>query len=430
MEVHYTVKEASEAKAKEPCSRKGHMAVRVPGQIVIFGGEDVIKNIDDVVHHMIVNMFSMRVIWIYHLDIDKWMKTELLEAHVTPPPTGYASAVVIGSQIYLHGGILRESEASKTSKATGALWKFASSAEGITWSEMKFRNKKSIPSPRFLHVGWEYEDNLWIFGGAGVRPENYMFQDDAKDCDDNDDDDDYDAENNNDNENDDNNVFFRNNQLACYNPNNHEWKVVRVRGAAPSPRASHAVAKIKDHIWLYRGRVRDEIYDDLYELNMESLIWTLIEPVSVLTYSARTGHTFTAISDHEIALYGGAKVNDDTSLWVLDIQTLSWKQCDTSFSDYKDDYGRERHTATMGTESLVIFGGWSYISETISFNEPSCNISMLQWTLTPKTLVKSAMETVYKNRSVSQHEWKILPRHLIISFVLCMRLMQQMTKPL
>ena len=90
---------------------------------------------------------------------------------------------------------------------------------------MKFRNKKSIPSPRFLHVGWEYEDKLWIFGGAGVRLDDYMFNDGAKDCDDNNDDDDYDAENN-DNDNDDNSKFFRNNQLACYNPKNHEWKIV------------------------------------------------------------------------------------------------------------------------------------------------------------------------------------------------------------
>ena len=360
MEEQYTMKEASEEKAIKPCSRKGHMAVRVPGQIVLFGGEDIVQNVNGTVNHITVNMFSMRVIWVYHLDIDRWLKTALPETLVVPPPTAYACAVVIGSQIYLHGGILVESE---TIKATGALWKFTSTAEGITWSEMKFRNKKSIPSPRCLHVGWEYEDILWIFGGAGVRLENYMFKEDAKDCDDNDDDDeDYDAENNNDNENDDNNILFGNNQLACYNPNNHEWKVVRVWGAPPSPRGNHAVSKIKDHIWLYGGQMRDEIYDDLYELNMESLTWILIESVSKLTYPFRASHTFTAISDHEIALYGGSKCLNDISLWVLDTQTLSWKQCDASFSDYKDDYGRERHTATMGTESLIIFGGWSYIS--------------------------------------------------------------------
>ena len=48
----------------------------------------------------------------------------------------------------------------------------------------------------------------------------------------------------------------------------------------------------------------------------------------------------------------------------------------------------------------------------ISWDEPSCNINMLQWTLRPKTSVKSAMETAYKNRSVSQQEWNTLPRHL------------------
>ena len=332
MEVPYTIKEASEEKTKEPCSRKGHMAVKVPGQIVLFDGEDIVtENINGTVHHITVNMISMREIWVYHLDIDRWLKTALPETHVVPPPTACACAVVIGSQIYMHGGAILVELAKP--KITGALWKLTNTAEVITWSEMKFRNKKSIPSPRLAHAGWEYEDKLWIFGGWGLRPENYMFNDDSEDSNDN---------------NDDDNGKISNNQLACYNLNNHEWKIVQVWGAAPSPRESHAVAKIKDHIWLYGGRVKNEIYDDLYELNMESLTWTLIEPVSELTHSARSGHTFTAISDLEIALYGGATVNDDTSLWLLDLESLSWKQSDASLSDHIDDYSRERHTATMG----------------------------------------------------------------------------------
>ena len=404
MEVRWAKKEACEEKAKEPCSRKGHMAVRVPGQIVVFGGEDVIKNISEQVQYITVSMFSMRVIWVYHLEIDRWTKTALPETHVVPPPSAFACAVAIGSQIYLHGGFLVRSD---TAESTGALWKLTSAAAGITWSEMKFRNKKSIPSPRFLHVGWEYEEKLWIFGGVGVRLENYMFiKDDSKEGDDSDDDDD------NNNDSDDDGKFSWNNQLACYNPNNNKWNTVLFWGTAPSPRSSHAVAKIKDNIWLYGGQTINGIHDDLYKLNMESLTWTLIESSSGLIYSARTGHTFTAVSDHEIALYGGSRFTNDTSLWILDIQTLSWKECDTLFSDCTDGYGRERHTATMGADSLIIFGGWSYSSWNVSEHEPSCNINMLQWTLAPKSLVKSAMETVYKNRSVSQQEWKTLPRHL------------------
>ena len=151
MEVYYTVKEASEETAKEPCSRKGHMAVRVPGQIVLFGGHDTVTaNINNTVDHITVNILSMRVIWVYHLDIDRWFKTALPETHVAPPPIAYACAVVIGSQIYLHGGHLVE---STKAKATGALWKLTNTAEEITWSELKFQDKKSMPSPRSQHVG-------------------------------------------------------------------------------------------------------------------------------------------------------------------------------------------------------------------------------------------------------------------------------------
>ena len=213
---------------------------------------------------------------------------------------------------------------------------------------------------------------------------------------------------NDDNDND-NNIFI-NDQLACYNPKNHAWKSLLAFGPKPCSRVLHAAAKIKDHIWLYGGAFDQfRCCDDLYELNMESLTWTLVELVSKLTYPFRVGHTFTAISDHEIALYGGSSVKSDTSLWVLDIQTLSWKQCDALFSDCEDDYGRERHTASMGTESLIIFGGDTYISE----NEPPCTIDMIQWALAPNSMVKSAMESAYENRSASQREWKTLPRHLL-----------------
>ena len=392
MEIYWTTKEA-----KKPSSRKGHMAVRVPGQIILFGGEDVLtENTDDTVENTTVKMFSMRVIWMYHLDIDRWTKTVLPEAHVVPPATAYACAVMIGSQIYLHGGLPVESK----TKATGALWKLTNAAEGISWSKMKFQDKKSMPSPRCLHAAWEYKNKLWIFGGVGPDPKNYLFKIDGIDESDGDDD-------NNDGKV--GNDIFVNARLACYNPNSHEWKSLLQFGAIPCPRLSHAVTKIKDHIWLYGGAFdRFRCYDDLYELNMESLTWILIEPTSKLTYSFRVGHSLTAISDHEIALYGGSSITNDTSLWLLDTQTLSWKQCDTFLSDYKDDYGRERHTATMGTESLIIFGGDSYISE----NKSPCTIDMIQWALTPNSMVKSAMESAYENRSASQREWKTLPRHL------------------
>ena len=404
MEACWTLKEVCEEKAKKPHSRKGHMALRVRGQIVLFGGEDVeTDNTDDTVEHNTVNMFSMRVIWLYHLDIDRWTKTVLPHTQVIPPPTAEACAVAIGSHIYQHGGSLGPQSLLGTQRTeeTGALWKLTSIAEGISWSEIKFQDKKSMPSPRCLHAGWEYADKLWIFGGEGFNPKNYMFNDDeifesyGNDGDDGSGDD------------NDKEIISYNDQLACYNPSNQKWIQAWQFGAIPSPRSGHAVAKIKEHIWLCGGQMADEIYDDLYELSMKSLTWTLIEPVSKLTYSARTGHTFTAISDHQIALYGGARVEDDTSLWFLELETLSWKECETSYFDFTDDYGRERHTATVGAESLIIFGGNSYISE----DESTCTIDMLQWTLAPKSLVKSAVESAYKNRSVSQEAWKTLPRH-------------------
>ena len=36
------------------------------------------------------------------------------------------------------------------------------------WSKVVAQNKAKTPSPRLGHSGWEYEGQLWTFGGTGL----------------------------------------------------------------------------------------------------------------------------------------------------------------------------------------------------------------------------------------------------------------------
>ena len=63
--------------------------------------------------------------------------------------------------------------------------------------------------------------------------------------------------------------------------------------------------------------------DDLYEVNMLSLTWTQVQTSGSLSPMKRHSHSFTAISDEQILLYGES--NDNTS-WILDLPSLSWRE--------------------------------------------------------------------------------------------------------
>ena len=40
---------------------------------------------------------------------------------------------------------------------------------------MEYENKEQSPSPRSEPSGWEYAENLWIFGGDGPSPDGYLY---------------------------------------------------------------------------------------------------------------------------------------------------------------------------------------------------------------------------------------------------------------
>ena len=105
------------------------MAVRLNTNIIVFGDEyRGMKTANRTTY------YSMRVIWSYNLDIDKWIKFVLPETQDVPEPTTDACAVVVGSEIYIHGGG-RFGDVRKF--LAGCMWKLSrmrTTAERITWT--------------------------------------------------------------------------------------------------------------------------------------------------------------------------------------------------------------------------------------------------------------------------------------------------------
>ena len=194
------------------------------------------------------------------------------------------------------------------------------------------------PSCRFAHSGWEYGNEVWIFGGLGVPLIGYL------------------------NDHGDYNERGQNNQLLCFNPSRQEWTNPVCSGDVPSPRHHHATAIIGDKAWLFAGcsgTLRTDL-GPLYQLEMRSLTWTSIH-TGLQSPKARYGGTLTAVSDNLLVLCGryflipGTSFGYDT--WIFDVTTTSWKKHALHAAGI---YPTENHTCTLGINTNTIsVGGFS-----------------------------------------------------------------------
>ena len=361
---------------KRPHPRWGHTAVLMNGSIVVFGGACSVTDSE------IVKYYSMRVIWSFNLDIERWIKCTLPETQMIPKPRIGQCFVVVGSAIYIHGGCKFKEDGFK-GKTFSGLWKLSSSDEGIAWTEIQFHTGQLIPTARTFNTGWEHQNKLWIFGGKAKYNNNpfYAIEDFqvVEGC-----------------------IRGYTKQFFCFNPAKNIWTTVKCFGSVPSPRCLHAITKIQKTIWLHGGKDYHRTFDDLYELNLHSLIWTQIQSNGSLR-PKDYGHSLVAISDKQIVLYGS-----ESARWILDLPSLSWKQCLLPVcvnGVSSQEKRRWQHTGTIGINNVIIFGGMSLPSK-MTVNNILCIV------FEPKTLLKCCLETVFSHRSLLKGKWHFLPRNL------------------
>ena len=342
----------------------GHCAVRLDNFIIICGGSYGPWSIATV---------STCVIWTYNLYTDKWTKHATTKRREGPEPFEQAVAVAIGGTVYIFGGWRYGSYESNE------LWTLNRTETGsFTWSFIKYHSDKESPSPRHRHTGWQYAGKLWIFGGKGPSPEQFLR--DHGDI----------AGGN----------VTRNNQLLSYNPDSNRWTNPQSFGEVPSPRSDHSSTIIRDKVFLLGGYNESfSWHDDLFQLDMYTLTWTRIQTDQDRpgTYS---GCTLTAITDNQLVL---RMLENDT--WIMDLTSHSWRR----YTSGKDN-DRENHTATLGLNSnIIIIGGYfeEQLNKRYKKHDNICAHVMLE----PKCLQKLAAHTIYKHQT--NLSWKCLPKKLI-----------------
>ena len=272
---------------------------------------------------------------------------------------------------------------------SNAVWELRRMPEGcFVWDQIT--SKRNAVSPRCWHSGWEHRGKLYIFGGMGnYNPIRYL------------------------NDNGDFHFFddpseehYVNNQLLCFDLSCQVWDNPKCFGDIPKPRRSHATATVGAKTWLFGG-IGDpnEAFNDLFELNMDSLTWTKIltgkpKPSKLWTC------TLTPLSDNKLILHGGwGKTVHDT--WILDLPSKTWRIYDTG----QEGPQRTCHTCTKGiNRSVIIIGGRKAKTDegTIyrRYIYKQCHIM-----LEPKSLLQLATRIIHENRESLC--WQTLPQKLI-----------------
>ena len=324
-------------------------------------------------------------IWSYNLWTEKWRKCTVFKEEQIPP-TKHQCGVVIQSNIYLFGGCDYDD----------MLWKLTRSPDGsFEWNIIDIGDHKKSPSVRYGHCGWEYGSKMWIFGGFGFSPVDFL------------------------NDHGDFTVgsvsryinFGWNNQLICFDPSIQTWQSLKCFGDVPSPRAFASVARIMDTVWLYGGTTAMRRYnafaartapfaDELFQLNMSTLAWTRIETSTPKPEAIGAG--LTPITEKQLVLYGGSV----ESVQILDVGSYTWKK----HSAVQRGIGSRLHyrTGITGLKSNVtIIGVFPVATRSRKLSRKQSSSLSRSVMLEPKSLLQLAIKIISENKN--ELPWKCLP---------------------
>ena len=352
---------------------KFNTIIRLDHYIICFGG--ISNRIHDV-GNTYTDTEQDHVIWRFNLYTEQWRKCLIPKTKQMPGPhTKRGSAVMIEGSVYL----LLQSDLPKVND----FWRLIQTSHGCyAWEKVLVKHGTKMPSPRQYFSGWEYAMEMWIFGGVGSQLDDYL---------------------NNHGEHSGGN-FGYNNQLLKFNPISKEWSNPRSSGAVPATGVMryniHTDAAIGHKFW-YNSTA---VFDELHELDMQSLVWTCIQFIDPLYPHHRSRCSLNALTEHQLVLHGGYLLDvgkrctlSDT--WILDLPSRSWKQYTNN-----EAYPRKAHCASVGlNNNIVIIGG----SSGHAYHMHKDNFHVM---LEPKCLLQLAMQTVFKYQS--ELPMKSLPRKL------------------
>ncbi|XP_053402177.1 kelch domain-containing protein 2-like isoform X3 [Mercenaria mercenaria] len=325
---------------------------------------------------------------IYHTDLDVGYWTQHETGGEVPPGTSGASAILLAGKMYIFGGHTEDGN-------TNTL--YCLDLQKLTWKCL-IPDSELLPSPRDKFAAWSYNNKLYYFGGFGVNirtgdylNENGKFVPDTRFT----------------------NMMPQdrdrewNNQLLVYDIDTNKWSNPKCQGQVPLPRAAHTAVRLKNLVYIFGGRHGNTRMNDLHSLELETLTWSGELYVEGACPCGRSWHTFTAVSDEVVFLYGGYSTSGVPlcDAWQLNVRHRQWSQITVP-----PNRPRLWHTSCCTSEGeILVFGGCE--NDIFQFDEPNKHANeVLVFQLQPYRLQRQCLQTVYKH--YTSDKWCILPKTL------------------
>ncbi|KAJ3311740.1 hypothetical protein HDU76_003040 [Blyttiomyces sp. JEL0837] len=140
----------------------------------------------------------------------------------------------------------------------------------------------------------------------------------------------------------------------------------------------------------------DDVFNDLYLLTMEDMIWKKINHIKGPWPCKRCDHTATLWHD-KLVIFGGKDANDAflNDLYILHVSTLTWEKPNIRG---EAPSGRGKHSAVIEDNKLYIYGGWCS-TDGVAGELNILNLETMEWQVPIPVIPRhSHFCTIYKSR--------------------------------
>eukprot|EP01126_Amoeba_proteus_P008291 TRINITY_DN1305_c0_g1_i7.p1 TRINITY_DN1305_c0_g1~~TRINITY_DN1305_c0_g1_i7.p1 ORF type:complete len:375 (-),score=79.34 TRINITY_DN1305_c0_g1_i7:165-1289(-) len=242
-----------------------------------------------------------------------------------PSPRERHTASLLGKRIHIFGGYQRKSDLYFDNMSVF-------DTETLTYIPIECRG--NIPEKRCGHSSFVVDNRIWIFGGrVKVKMSTGFLGEDI--------------------------TQYRN-DLYCYDPLTNEWIRYEPTGHGPTPRALATATVVGKKIYIFGGantsgnRHDPSGFCDLYELDLETMSWTEVEPKTTPPQPCY-GHTATYVGDGKILVFGGKGYQVMNNIYIFDVEARVWTQYAFAGNVLIPRWG---HSATFHRNRyILIYGG-------------------------------------------------------------------------
>ena len=157
-------------------------------------------------------------------------------------------------------------------------------------------------------------------------------------------------------------VEIRTNDLYCFDPQNKSWTQLMISENMPHERSgAQSVSKQNKKIYFFGGYTRKggEYFNDLFAFDIDTYIWSYLQPTTSEMPDKRTDHVFETYKEN-FYLYGGRdECHIISDLYKFSLATQEWICLGKDLEEPRMRFG---HSGVVHQQFLYIFGGWDGIA--------------------------------------------------------------------